>query len=82
MKLLGYCPSCGIGVAQHELGYNCMKCNKLLVEDKLSTQAPKPVKKQTGKEVAYNRFSKSTPGVWNKSSRKTEEHGYVRRSEV
>jgi hypothetical protein len=63
MKLIGYCPACGIGVAQHELGYNCMKCNNLLVEDELRQTAPKPVTKQSGKDVAYNRLSKQHRGV-------------------
>jgi hypothetical protein len=59
MKLVGYCPSCSIAIAEHELGYRCMKCNRILL-----------VEKQSGKEVAYNRRSVATPGVWNGSSKK------------
>jgi hypothetical protein len=70
MKLVGYCPSCSIAIAEHELGYRCMKCNRILLLDELKQQAPEPVEKQSGKEVAYNRRSVATPGVWNGSSKK------------
>ena len=72
MKLIGYCTKCGIGVTEQELGSSCTKCGTLL--DELTQQAPEPVVKQNGKDVSYNRISKSTPGVWNKSSTKTREH--------
>lgn len=65
MKIIGYCPTCHVGVADPELQCCCTRCGRFLVRKDLDSSPPVPAAVQAGRDLFKRNFKPQIKGIKN-----------------